>query len=147
MIWHKDNIQHLHQGKLTYRDTIIFPSSYSRNIQYKVHRSYLECIHNMSNQYIFRELGIGADESWKLCHSLYGYRPYNTMNHTESWPVCSMNDYNALTRVVKHLFNIILNNPLITTIPDQHTLKIWQNVRENISTPQIGENYMIQFSS
>ena len=80
---------------LEYDDTVFFG-----NRKYKVRHNFLANVSGPNYQ-IFLDLNINT--SIKFCSNAYGYY----IDGNGSWPVCSPNDYSALTRCVLAIYEII----------------------------------------
>lgn len=80
---------------LKYDDSVFLGSR-----EYKVRQNFLANL-NGPNYQIFQDLHI--DKCIEFCSKAYGY----PINGNGSWPVCSPNDYFALTRCVLAIYEVI----------------------------------------
>ncbi len=79
-------------------DTVIFNVK-GEEIRYTVTEEYLNRNDEGKNALIFKTLGL---DSFEFCKKTYGYKP-----ESGDWPCSKQLDYEALTRCVKALYEVI----------------------------------------
>ena len=95
------NLKQLNKRKiLKYGDTVEF-TVLEQVIIHEVHTCFLS-VDGEYNDYIFKELKLNAKEIAKKCYK-YDLEKYGS----HDWPESKKNDYAALTRLVKRLYEII----------------------------------------
>lgn len=92
----------LKDKELCFHDIIIF-KTYNEEIRYKVLPSFLSCISNKPNDYIFKVLDI--KDKAEFCKECYGYKPKYPYE-LDFFPQCNTSDYKALTRATFVLLNL-----------------------------------------
>lgn len=86
----------LKDKELCFHDIIIF-KTYNEEIRYKVLTSFLSCISNKPNDYIFTILGI--EDKWDFCDEYYNYKSRHS-DKLGIFPQCHYFDYKGLTKLV-----------------------------------------------
>lgn len=105
------NLKELGNNTLKEEDVVIL-----KEIEYTVYNDFLST--ESDNSKIFKILGLDPK---KFCTEHYGYEAYCGI-----WPQCKNEDYSALTRVVKALFEIIEKDLLPFKIGDTVKVKSFE---------------------
>ena len=109
------NLKELEEkGELELKDNVIFIIK-EKKIGYSVEGNYLYYMNGGSkNDKIFRILKI---DKLKIAEKTYGYKPLNIDKPfcDRNWPEIKLDDFPALTRLVKELYLIIEERKLVYT--------------------------------
>ena len=101
-----NNLKELNKRKvLEYEDIVIF-NVLGEEIKYEIRPDFSSLIQkndHISNDYIFKKLKL---EKMKLATECYGYKPVRGEEPT-NFPEYETDDYKALTRLIKRLYEII----------------------------------------
>jgi hypothetical protein len=84
--------------RVKFDDRIVFKVR-DQSFEYRVFATHLSNVEE-SNHAIFDALGMGNDEKMRFCDKAYGYEA-----ESGSFPECQAQDYEALTNVVKALYD------------------------------------------
>ena len=96
-------LKELNKRKCLELDDIVIFTVKEEKIEYIVKVIHLHSIKERNNE-IFRILDLDRD---KLAEKMYGYKKDINYVSNYYWPVTSLDDYSALTRLVKELYTII----------------------------------------
>ena len=108
------NLKELEEkGELELKDNVIFIIK-EKKIKYSVENNYLYNYGGAYNDKVFRVLKI---DKLKIAEKTYGYKPLNIDKPfcDRNWPEIKLDDFPALTRLVKELYLIIEERKLVYT--------------------------------